>query len=213
MDEEKPKRVQAREMWIASKKKMPMAEIAKAFGVCPSTVYHWRSEDNWGYKKRKKGCGAPKGNKNGLKTGKDERITFGDLTDEERELLSNLNEHETAYWALLQQRDLLFVRQHRMLKRLSELRKTKEEMITVKTATEMSGRKQGEPNRFLKSAEAEALDDRIIRLEKVLTDVQGELRRTIDSMADLNENSENDIRAKLGLFQAIAKEAASINAS
>lgn len=58
-----PERDQAYELWIKSKGKLTVRQIAERLGVSESSVKNWRWRDNWSEKKRKRG-GAPKGNKN-----------------------------------------------------------------------------------------------------------------------------------------------------
>lgn len=110
-----PNRDKAFELWIASKGKRELKDIAAELGVSPEQVRKWKHADDWDGKtqkvtlpngkgnvtKRKRGGqpgnkngvgntgGPPKGNKNSLKHGAYERIMKGLLSEDEAEVFTD----------------------------------------------------------------------------------------------------------------------------
>ncbi|MET1240839.1 phage terminase small subunit, partial [Enterococcus faecalis] len=151
-------------------------ELASELNVSDSQIRKWKSVDKWaeelkgnvtksnsnvtnksgappGNKNAKgnKGGSPPKGNKNAIKTGEYETIFADMLSDEEKDIYSNLN--DDPFFILEEEIRILKIRQYRMLKRikdaeaglndeeverLQQLRKVKEpsvidgKMVTVK---------------------------------------------------------------------------------
>lgn len=214
-----PARDKAREMWLSSGKTAKLRDIAAELGVPERTVSAWKCKDDWDKKnerstpmnerstppktrstpKKKPGAqignknakGGPPGNKKAVTTGAFETLFFDSFDDEEKELaaLAANNEKKTI---LQHQITTLLVRERRMLKRISDLRKG-EAMVTRTTSTKMepSGKKLPDGKEQTRVTEighnAEAQDDRVIRIEDALTRVQAELRRCVDSLRQVEE--------------------------
>lgn len=144
-----------------------------------------------GQPNNKNAKGGPPGNKKAVTTGAFETLFFDSFDDEEKELaaLAANNEKKTL---LQHQITTLLVRERRMLKRISDLRKG-EAMFTRTTSTKMepSGKKLPGGKEQTRVTEighnAEAQDDRVIRIEDALTRVQAELRRCVDSLRQVEE--------------------------
>lgn len=148
-----------------------LVDIAKELGVPEGTVRRWKSTQGWESERsdkkanvRKKkggqlgnknatGFGAPKQNKNAVTTGEFETLFFDCLEPQELELVDTvvLDKHSL----LLQEIQLLTVREHRMLKRVEWLKG------------------QGSSVELL---------EQIQNIENALTRVQASKQRAIDSL-------------------------------
>lgn len=153
------------------KKGWKLVDIAKELGVPEGTVRRWKSTQGWESERsdkkanvRKKkggqlgnknaiGFGAPKQNKNAVTTGEFETLFFDCLEPQELELVDTvvLDKH----LLLLQEIQLLTVREHRMLKRVEWLKG------------------QGSSVELL---------EQIQNIENALTRVQASKQRAIDSL-------------------------------
>ena len=134
--------VKAKEMYLNGKK---LVEIASQLNLPEGTVRRWKSTFKWGSERSLKksersqrrkggqpgnrnavghGGTGPPGNKNAVKTGEFETLFFDTLNDEERELLEMVQPDKEQL--LLQEIQLLTVRERRMLKRIDSLRELEE---------------------------------------------------------------------------------------
>lgn len=198
------------------RKGMKYKEIAEKYGVSLSAVKSWASrywkqkegcnqqEKKLQPKKRKvatrgaptgnqnavgnKGGSAPKGNKNAVTTGEFETLLFECLEPEERRLAESVPADKEQL--LLQEIRLLTVREHRMLKRIGDLKRIDAEpdeseddsskrpsgMTTVKFK---SGIEKGKATVL---TEAEGILGQIQRIEDALTRVQARKQAAIDSL-------------------------------
>lgn len=143
-----PEREQAKDIWLQSGGKAPLAQIADELKVPESTLRSWRSKDGWqealAQKTKKKrgapkgnqngkGHGAPKGNqnakghgaklgnKNGLKHGAFERFAFSYMSDDEKEVASEL-EFTSVERELRSTLAFLKARELRLMKRIAQIR-------------------------------------------------------------------------------------------
>lgn len=155
-----------------------------------------------GQPNNKNAKGGPSGNKKAVTTGAFETILFDSFDNEEKELAALAANNEKK--ALIQhQITTLLVRERRMLKRISDLRKGEAMVIrTTSTKMESSGKKLPDGREQTRVTEightAEANDDRILRIEDALTRVQAELRRCLDSLLQVEE-VESDLDRKNGI--------------
>ena len=129
-------------MYLNGKK---LVEIASQLNLPEGTVRRWKSTYKWGSERSLKksersqrrkggqpgnrnavghGGTGPPGNKNAVKTGEFETLFFDTLNDEERELLEMVQPDKEQL--LLQEIQLLTVRERRMLKRIDSLRELEE---------------------------------------------------------------------------------------
>ncbi|EGO7694245.1 small subunit of terminase [Enterococcus faecalis] len=218
-----PRRDQAKEIWLKSNGKKVLKELANELNVSDSQIRKWKSIDKWadelkgnvtnsksnvtnkggappGNKnavgnKGNKSASPPKRNKNAVKTGEYETIFADLLSDEEKDIYSNVN--DDPFFILEEEIRILKIRQYRMLKRikdaeaglndeeverLQQLRKVKEpsvidgKMVTVKR--EVLKDVQVTRKTFRK------LDD-ILAIEDALTRVSNQLIRAIKQQKEL----------------------------
>ena len=137
-----PKAAQAKEMFLAGKK---LIEIAETLGIPEGTVRCWKNRYGWGNAALQKekcnvarkrggqpgnknavghGGTGPPGNKNAVTTGEFETLLFDCLDLDERRLADAVPADKEQL--LLQEIRLLTVREHRMLKRIDDLQKSEE---------------------------------------------------------------------------------------
>ena len=218
-----PRRDQAKEIWLKSNGKKVLKELANELNVSDSQIRKWKSIDKWadelkGNVTNAKGnvtnqggapfgnqnavgnkgnsrASPPLGNKNAIKTGEYETIFADMLSDEEKDIYSNLN--DDPFFILEEEIRILKIRQYRMLKRikdaeaglndeeverLQQLRKVKEpsvidgKMVTVKR--EVLKDVQITRKTFRK------LDD-ILAIEDALTRVSNQLIKAIKQQKEL----------------------------
>ena len=171
------------------KKGMKYKEIAEKHKVSISTVKSWASR-YWKQKgcnpkekvatKKKKGAPignknatGPPGNKNAVTTGEFENIFFDTLEKDELNLIKSI---ELEKRKLLEQEiQLLTVRERRMLKRIDDLKKSKEVVID----TETHGT-QGDSEVSLVNYESKL--NKIQNIEEALTRVQDKKQKAIDTL-------------------------------
>lgn len=226
-----PRRDEAKKLWLDSGGKKVLKELASELNVSDSQIRKWKSVDKWaeelkgnvtksnsnvtnkggappGNKNAKgnKGGSPPKGNKNAIKTGEYETIFADMLSDEEKNIYSNMN--DDPFFILDEEIRILKIRQYRMLKRikdaeaglndeeverLQQLRKVKEpsaidgKMVTVKR--EVLKDVQVTRKTFRK------LDD-ILAIEEALTRISNQLTKAIKQQNALLAND-----AKLQLLK------------
>ncbi|EGO2678950.1 small subunit of terminase [Enterococcus faecalis] len=226
-----PRRDEAKKIWLDSGGKKVLKELASELNVSDSQIRKWKSVDKWaeelkgnvtksnsnvtnksgappGNKNAKgnKGGSPPKGNKNAIKTGEYETIFADMLSDEEKNIYSNMN--DDPFFILDEEIRILKIRQYRMLKRiknaeaglndeeverLQQLRKVKEpsaidgKMVTVKR--EVLKDVQITRKTFRK------LDD-ILAIEEALTRISNQLTKAIKQQNALLAND-----AKLQLLK------------
>ncbi|EGO6788805.1 phage terminase small subunit [Enterococcus faecalis] len=229
-----PRRDQAKEIWLKSNGKKVLKELANELNVSDSQIRKWKSIDKWadelkgnvtnsksnvtnkggappGNKnavgnKGNKSASPPKRNKNAVKTGEYETIFADLLSDEEKDIYSNMN--DDPFFILEEEIRILKIRQYRMLKRikvaeaglndeeverLQQLRKVKEpsiidgKMVTVKR--EVLKDVQITRKTFRK------LDD-ILAIEEALTRISNQLTKAIKQQNALLAND-----AKLQLLK------------
>lgn len=134
-----PRRDIAKNIWLESKGKRPLKDIAAEIGVSDSQIRKWKSLDKWaddlkgnvtnargapkGNSNAKGASGnkhasPPKGNKNAVKTGEHETIFADTLTDKEKEIYSTLD--DDPLFVLAEEIRILKIRQHRMMNRIKD---------------------------------------------------------------------------------------------
>ena len=235
-----PRRDEAKKIWLDSNGKKVLKDLAKELNVSDSQIRKWKSIDKWsaelkGNVTNAKGnvtnrggapfgnknavgnkgnsrASPPLGNKNAIKTGEYETIFADMLSDEEKDIYSNLN--DDPFFILDEEIRILKIRQYRMLKRikdaeaglndeeverLQQLRKVKEpsvidgKMVTVKR--EVLKDVQVTRKTFRK------LDD-ILAIEEALTRISNQLTKTIKQQNALLAND-----AKLQLLKVQTEKA------
>lgn len=188
-----PNRDQAFEIYRKSGGNIDLVEIASQLNLSPGTIRGWKSKDDWENRlngtlqkntersKRKGGQpgnknavghGAPEKNKNAVTTGEFETLLFDCLDDEERRLVQAVPTDKEKL--LLQEIQLLTVRERRMLKRIENLKQA--EFTTVKKKVGIEKDKQTDLD------EDHATLGQIQNIEDALTRVQARKQAAIDSL-------------------------------
>ncbi|MGM0282848.1 MULTISPECIES: phage terminase small subunit [unclassified Enterococcus] len=223
-----PRRDQAREIWLRSNGEKLLKDIADELGVSDSQIRKWKSQDKWAAElkgnvtndksnvtnrggappgnqnakgnKGNKQASPPSGNKNALKTGEYETIFADYLTEEEKDLYSNLN--DDPFFVMSEEVRLLKIRQRRMMKRIADVQSGLTEKETEQLL-ELRGRKTlVESKKFGRKIQVDipelVLTERkeklfrkiedILAIEDALTRVSAQLQRAVKQLADLTMN-------------------------
>lgn len=226
-----PRRDEAKKIWLDSGGKKVLKELASELNVSDSQIRKWKSVDKWaeelkgnvtksnsnvtnkggappGNKNAKgnKGGSPPKGNKNAIKTGEYETIFADMLSDEEKDIYSNLN--DDPFFILNDEIRLLKVRQFRMMKRIKEAEKglndeeveRLQQLRKIKTPVEKDGRKLEIKREVMQDVQVtrktfRKLDD-ILAIEDALTRISNQLTKAVKQQNALLAND-----AKLQLLK------------
>ena len=143
-----PNRDKAFQLWLASGRKRLLKDIASELQVSEEQVRKWKNQDKWDKvtlpntkgnvtKKNKggqpgnrnavgHGGTGPPGNKNAVTTGEFETLLFDCLNDEEKCLVESVPADKQRL--LLQEIQLLTVRERRMLKRIEAIKESVEHL-------------------------------------------------------------------------------------
>ena len=197
-----PNRDKAFRLWKDSGKKRQLKDIAAELQVSEEQVRKWKNQDRWDKvtlpktnsnvtknkggqpdNRNAMGHGAPKQNKNAVKTGEFETLFFDALDPEEKQLAEMIQLDKEQL--LLQEIQLATVREHRMLKRINSIRDainyaddgTPIENMTVVSIK--SGIEKGQPTDL---KEYQGKLGQIQAIEDALTRVQARKQSCIDSL-------------------------------
>lgn len=195
-----PNRDKALQLWLESKKKRKLKDIAAELQVSEQQVRKWKNIDKWdkvtlpnsnsnvtnhkmGPPKGNKNAlgndgGAPEKNKNAVKTGEFETLFFDTLEEDEKKLVHMIELDKQQL--LLQEIQLLTVRERRMLKRIEDIKQAAAEQTESKapgmTAVKFkSSTEEG-------STEYTGALGQIQSIEDALTRVQARKQKAIDSL-------------------------------
>ena len=193
-----PRIDEAKAMYL---KGVKLVEIAHRLDLPEGTVRRWKSTHKWESErsdrksersKRKRGAqpgnknssGGPPGNKKAVTTGEFETLLFDCLDLEEQRLVQAVPEDKQAL--LMQEIQLLTVRERRMLKRIELLRNAADEeneIVVGETGMTAVGHKKG----LEKDKETDLLEYRgklgqIQNIEDALTRVQARKQAAIDAL-------------------------------
>ncbi|EOX2688664.1 phage terminase small subunit [Enterococcus faecalis] len=232
-----PRRDEAKKIWLDSGGKKVLKELASELNVSDSQIRKWKSVDKWaeelkgnvtksnsnvtnksgappGNKNAKgnKGGSPPKGNKNAIKTGEYETIFADMLSDEEKDIYSNLN--DDPFFILNDEIRLLKIRQFRMMKRIKEAEKglndeeveRLQQLRKVKEPSSIGGKVVTVKREVLKDVQItrktfRKLDD-ILAIEDALTRISNQLTKAIKQQNALLAND-----AKLQLLKVQTEKA------
>lgn len=204
---------QAKAMYL---KGMKLVDIASELGLPEGTVRRWKSTHKWDNERsdRKsershkkgppagnknavgnKGGAAPEKNKNAVKTGEFETLFFDALEEDEKQLIGMIQLDKEQL--LLQEIQLLTVRERRMLKRIEDLKQAAANQTEAK-AKGMTAVK------FKSSTEEDSTEytgvlGQIQSVEDALTRVQARKQKAIDS---LHRYGFDDARLELEMKKA-----------
>ena len=194
-----PRIEQAKAMYLQGAK---LVEIASQLNLPEGTVRRWKSTHRWDSErsdkkserseKRKRGAqpgnknssGGPPGNKKAVTTGEFETLLFDCLDPEERQLAQAVPEDKTQL--LLQEIQLLTVRERRMLKRIELLRSAADEVgaaVHGDSGMTAVSRKTGiEKGKQTDLLEYQGKLGQIQNIEDALTRVQARKQRAIEAL-------------------------------
>lgn len=205
-----PNRDKAFEIFKKAGGSIDLVEIASQLNLSSGTIRGWKSKDKWDQKlngtlqkntersKRKKGgqpgnqnaagYGAPEQNKNAVTTGEFETLFFDCLDPEEKMLAEAVSLDKEQL--LLQEIQLLTVRERRMLKRIENLRQADFTTVSKKTGIEKG--------KMTDLSEDRATLGQIQNIEDALTRVQARKQAAIDS---LHRYGVDDARLEIELMR------------
>ena len=209
-----PSRDKAFEIYMQYNGKIDLVEIASQLNLPAGTVRGWKAKDKWEQllngtlqknterSKRNKGgqpgnknalnAGAPTGNKNNLQTGEFERLFFDTLDQDEHEIIKAVPIDKTQL--LIQEIQLLTVRERRMLRRIEDLKLSGEETIEDDTSEEQAFGKAPSGMTVVKYStgfdkgkatdlkEFQGVLGQIQSIEDALTRVQARKQRAIETL-------------------------------
>ncbi|EGO2826235.1 small subunit of terminase [Enterococcus faecalis] len=210
-------------------------DISEKLSVPPNTLKSWRKRDKWerggatkevqptnrgapkgnqnaiGNKGNKR-ASPPKRNKNAVKTGEYEIIFADLLSDEEKDIYSNMN--DDPFFILNDEIRLLKVRQFRMMKRIKEAEKglndeeveRLQQLRKIKTPIEKDGIKLEIKREVMQDVQVtrktfRKLDD-ILAIEDALTRISNQLTKAVKQQNALLAND-----AKLQLLKVQTEKA------
>lgn len=181
---------------------MKLVEIASQLNLPEGTVRRWKSTHKWENErsdknserseKRKRGAqpgnknssGGPPGNKKAVTTGEFETLLFDCLEPEERRLAQAVPEDKETL--LMQEIQLLTVRERRMLKRIDLLRQSPDDSDEVsgdETGMTVVSHKMGiEKDKDTDLREYQGKLGQIQHIEEALTRVQARKQAAIDAL-------------------------------
>lgn len=218
-----PRRDEAKRIWLDSNGEKQLKEIASELNVSDSQIRKWKSIDKWSAElkgnvtnakgnvtnqggapfgnqnaKGNKGnsrASPPKRNKNALKTGEYETIFYETLSDEEKDIYSNLNNDPS--FILSEEIRLLKIRQLRMMKRIKEAESglndeeidRLQQLRKIKTPIEKDGKKLEIKREVMQDVQISRktyrkIDD-ILSIEDSLTRISNQLAKAIKQMNEL----------------------------
>lgn len=218
-----PRRDEAKRIWLESNGEKQLKEIASELNISDSQVRKWKSIDKWSAElkgnvtnakgnitnqggapfgnqnaKGNKGnsrASPPVGNKNALKTGEYETIFYETLSDEEKDIYSNLNNDPS--FVLSEEIRLLKIRQLRMMKRIKQAEsglneeeiERLQQLRKIKTPIEKDGRKLEIKREVMQDVQVSRkihrkIDD-ILSIEDSLTRISNQLAKAIKQMNEL----------------------------
>lgn len=188
--------IQAKAMYLKGTK---LVEIASQLNLPEGTVRRWKSTHKWdnersdkkserSHKKGppagnrnaagNKGGAAPENNKNAVKTGEFETLFFDALEEDEKRLIGMVQLHKEQL--LLQEIQLLTVRERRMLKRIEDIKRAAEEQEDERAAGMTAVKyKDGLKD---ESTEYTGALGQIQAVEDALTRVQARKQKAVDSL-------------------------------
>lgn len=204
--ERSPNRDKAFEIYKDHDGKITNREIANQLGEDEKVIAVWKSRDQWNVVQQSKkrcttkgrggqpgnknavgnaGGAAPKQNKNALTTGEFETLFFDTLDPDELQLVQTVQPDKEQL--LLQEIQLLTVRERRMLKRIDHLRQLDQDAggdtdqtLPGMTVTKYStGTEKGKPTDL---KEYEGILGQIQSIEDALTRVQARRQRSIEAL-------------------------------
>lgn len=197
---------------------LKLIEIAGKLNLPEGTVRRWKSTHKWDSERsdknsersdKKKGAppgnrnavdhGAPEQNKNAVTTGEFETLFFDTLDPIEKQLIDMVQPDKEQL--LLQEIQLLTVRERRMMKRIEDLKLTASEQTEIKAdgMTPVKYKSGTEKDKWTDLVEYTGALGQIQAIENALTRVQAQKQRAIDA---LHRFGFDDTRLEIELMKA-----------
>ncbi len=215
-----PNRDKALHLWLTSGKRRLLKDIADELEVSEEQIRKWKNQDKWdkvtlpnansnvtnrkgGQPGNQNAVGhggtGPPGNKNAVKTGEFESLFFDTLTPSEQELIAAMPRDKGEL--LLQEIQLLTVRERRMLQRVKDLKQAADEQDNKKAdgMTAVKWKDGFGANGPIDVTEYEGVLGQIQTVEDALTRVQARKQKAIDS---LHRFGFDDARLQIELMKA-----------
>lgn len=215
MPKRSEKRDTAKAEYVSRKakgKKVNLHDLAGELGVAYSTLRNWKTADKWdeALPPKKRGGqpgnrnsaghknaagsheGAPLGNKNAEKDGAYSAIFF-DMLDE-KEMGIATGAPTTSKETLLHELKIARVREHRILAKIAEYEKEREDTLHLNTLLDMrvpGGRgkeKEDGKTQDMGMYSHDTAFARIMKLQEALYKVQGRITKIADSIRAIEEN-------------------------
>jgi uncharacterized protein YjcR len=183
-------------------KGMKLVEIASQLNLPEGTVRRWKSTHKWDNERSDKNSershrkgppignknavgndgGAPKENKNAVKTGEFETLFFDALEEDEKNLISMVQLDKEQL--LLQEIQLLTVHERRMLKRIKDIKQAaaNQEKKETEGMTAVKYKSGTEKDKWTDLTEYTGALSQIQAVEDALTRVQARKQKAIDSL-------------------------------
>ena len=224
-----PDRDRAKELWqSAAPGTLKLKDIAAQLGYPESTIRKWKCEDNWESERSEKkkrnapkikrkpgapkgnsnavGHGAPVGNTNALKHGGYASILFDTLDEDERSLIDEMEANEEQM--LIDEINLLTVRERRIMKRIQECQKAPvaisstvrtehkrafdapedEQLYNERIQEKIDARERLPGREYTTHTTTEASYSIVLKLEEALTRCQAQKQRAIDSLNKIRQS-------------------------
>lgn len=216
-----PNRDRALQLWLASGKRRLLKDIADELGVSEEQVRKWKNQDKWdkvtlpnansnvtnrkgGQPGNRNAVGhggtGPPGNKNAIKTGEFETLFFDTLEEDEKRLVDMVQPDKERL--LLQEIQLLTVRERRMMKRIDDLKSASVDAEENEKSAGMTAVKHKvgtEKDKDTDLVEYTGILGQIQAIENALTRVQAQKQRAIDT---LHRFGYDEIKLKIELMKA-----------
>lgn len=215
MPKRSEKRETAKAEYIARRskgEKVNLRELAEAQGVNYQTLRNWKKKDNWddAVPKKKRGGqpgnrnsrgkknaagshkGAPRRNKNAEKDGGYSAVFFDMLTDSEKELAAMTPTGGKA--ALTNELQILKIREHRILTKLSEYENEDQEKLYLNSVMDMrvpagqGKNRQDGATQTMGLYSKDTAFSRSLKLQEALYKVQGRIATIVSSLRSLEES-------------------------
>ncbi len=214
-----PNRDKAYELWVASKYKIKLKDIAAQLGETESTIRKWKCTDKWEQKAKgtlpkrkesapketgtskegqsKKKCGAPPGNKNAFKHGGYSAAYFDTLDEDEKAMIESMPQSEEDL--LLDQIKLYTVNERRLLLAIQKVKNSTliiDENGNTKSTEKIFDTMNIRVTQRKYSTEKEQIqnfehtDNRLMRLYAELTKVQRAKTKCLDSLFRIHHEQE-----------------------
>lgn len=224
-----PNRDKALNLYIERNGNITNREISEILKENEKTISNWKCRDKWNVVLRKGECsttkkrggqignknavgsGAPKGNKNRLKHGLYEGVYWDTLSEEEKEMLQEM-EFDREEQLLKEQLMLFTVRERRLLKSIENYKNKPKGLVlesgTIRNLTIQGNLvKDNEQKQIETTSRTISVFEVIQKLESELTKIQSKKTRCIELLSKINsqENREDKLDRYFDKLESVIK--------